>query len=121
MDKTKKILLKSVFFCTALTGILFAPKAADAKNNGDFVIKNGVLTEYTGFDDDVVIPDGVKSIGNSTFYENDMTSVTIPDSVKSIGKYAFKECESLSKVTIPKSVTSIGSGAFDRTVKIVRK
>jgi hypothetical protein len=43
-----------------LTGILFVPKETEAKNNDDFVIKNGVLTEYTGFDNNVVISDGVK-------------------------------------------------------------
>ena len=33
----------------------------------DFVIKKGVLTEYTGKNSDVVIPDFVTSIGDSAF------------------------------------------------------
>ena len=62
---------------------------------------------------DLVIPDGVESIGSSAFYNcTSLTSVTIPDSVTSIGNYAFAGCSSLTSVTIPDSVTSIGSSAF---------
>ena len=102
----------------------------------DFQIENGVLVKYTGKGGDVVIPDGVTSIGNEAFYacrgltsvtipdgvmsiEDDafrycenLTSVTISDSVTSIGDRAFSSCSSLSSVTIPNSVTSIGNGAF---------
>jgi len=39
---------------------------------------------------DLVIPDGVTSIGQSAFYNcSGLTSVTIPNSVTSIGEYAF--------------------------------
>ena len=79
----------------------------------DFVIKNGVLTEYTGSGGDVVIPDTVTSIGEWAFCEcSSLKSVTIPDSVTSIGMRAFVCCTSLTNVTIPNSVTSIGECAF---------
>ncbi len=62
---------------------------------------------------DLVIPDGVTSIGNYAFYNcTSLTSVTIPDSVTSIGEDAFNGCSSLISVTIPDSVTSIGESAF---------
>ena len=62
---------------------------------------------------DLIIPNGVKSIGNDAFSEcTGLTSVTIPNSVISIGDYAFDECSRLTSVTISNSVTSIGKGAF---------
>ena len=79
----------------------------------DFVIKNGELTKYTGYDSRVVIPNGVTSIGEEAFaFCENLTSITIPNSVTSIGEDAFKACKRLMDVTIPGSVTSIGSGAF---------
>ena len=61
----------------------------------------------------LVIPNGVTSIGESTFINcYSLTSVTIPNSVTSIGESAFSNCIGLTSVTIPNSVTSIGNGAF---------
>lgn len=59
-------------------------------NINDFVINDGVLKKYTGNDVDVVIPDGVTSIGDN----------------------AFSHCSSLENIEIPNSVTSIGNSAF---------
>lgn len=63
--------------------------------------------------ENVVIEEGVTSIGNCAFYDcNDLTSITIPNSVTSIGDNAFSNCDNLSSITIPNSVTSIGENAF---------
>ena len=62
---------------------------------------------------ELVIPDGVTSIGSFTFPGcSGLTSVTIPNSVNSIGNSAFFGCSGLTSVTIPNSVTSIGAEAF---------
>ncbi|MDY4513029.1 MAG: leucine-rich repeat domain-containing protein [Paludibacteraceae bacterium] len=48
--------------------------------------------------DDLVIPDGVTSIGNFVFEGcSGLTSVTIPNSVTSIGKNAFGDCHGVTK------------------------
>ena len=82
-------------------------------NINDFVIENGVLKEYKGQGGDVVIPEGVTSIGYRAFYYcSSLTSIVIPESVTSIGDSAFYGCSSLASVVIPEGVTSIGDEAF---------
>ena len=61
----------------------------------------------------VVISDGVTSIGDFAFYLCDkINNITISDSVTSIGDNAFLWCDSLPEVKIPNSVTHIGERAF---------
>ena len=85
----------------------------------DFIIEKGVLKKYVGPGGDVVIPEGVTSIGKGAFRAFDsLTSVTIPDGVTSIGDGAFETCSSLKSVTIPKSVTSIGLSAFHACISL---
>ena len=70
-------------------------------NTNDFLIENGILTEYKGNKKDVVIPDGVTSIGEKAFSGcYSLTSITIPDSVTSIGDEAFKYCDSLTSINV---------------------
>ncbi len=61
----------------------------------------------------VVIPSGVKRIGDHAFEDcYGLTSINIPNSVTSIGTSAFRGCSGLTSIEIPESVTSIGSSAF---------
>ena len=61
----------------------------------------------------VIIEDGVTSIGGWAFYDcTGLNSFTIPSSVTSIEGYAFCYCTRLTSITIPGSVTSIRYGAF---------
>jgi len=58
---------------------------------------------------DLVIPNGVTSIGKYAFYSyNSLTSVTIPDSVTTIGTDAFYGCTSLKEVYCKPTVPPTG-------------
>ena len=91
--------------------VCFAFDATDTGKINDYYDNEGDNTSNLACPRDVVIPQGVTSIGETAFVENSLTSVTIPDSVTSIGDQAFYN-NSLTSVTIPDSVTSIGDQTF---------
>ena len=63
--------------------------------------------------EDLVIPDGVTSIGDFAFSEfSGLRSIDISDSVTNIGEYTFAGCTSLTSITIPDSVIDLGKGTF---------
>ena len=101
----------------------------------DFIIKNGVLTGYTGNDTVVEIPEDVKEIGGCVFSNmkniesivlsakihtigmgafkgTSIKEFVIPDSVKNIEPFTFEQCKLLENITIGKSVRSIKMRAF---------
>lgn len=68
---------------------------------------------YFGYIKEVIIMEGIKSIGNYSFYGcSNIASISVPNSVTKIGYDAFNGCSSLASISIPDSVTSIGSFAF---------
>ncbi|MDE6566725.1 MAG: leucine-rich repeat domain-containing protein [Lachnospiraceae bacterium] len=77
-----------------------------------YVIKNGILKEYIPPETEIVISDGVTSIGDHAFEYCGLRSIRIPDSVTSIGDHAFEYCRHLQTINIPESVTHIGRKAF---------
>ena len=85
-----------------------------ANDSGDFEIdEDGELTRYRGFAKNVVIPNGVKGIGDYAFSNATLVeSVSIPYSITYIESSAFYNCTGLKSITIPDSVTEIGGCAF---------
>ena len=59
----------------------------------------------------VIIPEGVTTIEEAAFRDNQLTSVNIPESVTSIGTAAFS-FNQLTSVTIPANLTSIEDDVF---------
>lgn len=78
----------------------------------DFEIQGNELVEYQGEKTHVVIPDGVRVIGEDAFRRCDIESVIIPDSVRSIRYGAFADCFKLKTLELPDSVKNIGQNAF---------
>ena len=63
--------------------------------------------------DSVIFPEGMIQIGIGTFYMCPVVSeIVIPDGVKSIGGAAFYGCDVLASVKIGKGVVEIGDFAF---------
>lgn len=61
----------------------------------------------------VVLPDGLKSIGNYAFYRcYDMQDVELPAALTFIGNSAFRDCDNIKNMIVPEGVTSIGTSAF---------
>lgn len=93
-----------------------------ANEDSDFVIdEEGVLSRYRGFEKNVVIPNGVKIIGQEAFAGDEiMESVSIPDSVTYIGFGAFSGCTKLKEITIPNSVTDTNQNVLSGCTSLTK-
>jgi len=122
----KKIGERAFLGCEKLTGIHVDP------NNANYTSVDGVLFDkqmhtLVSFPDNrtgaYIIPDGVRVIGESAFFDTYLTGIKIPDSVVRIDRTAFdtyRYCRlKLSSVEIPDSVTDIGWGAFNGLKHII--
>ncbi len=67
----------------------------------DFEMDGNKLVRYTGTDENVSVPVGVKSIGEEAFAGNDnIIKVEIGNQVESVGYRAFAECDNLRTITV---------------------
>lgn len=60
----------------------------------------------------LVLPAGLKTIGDAALMSAAVESIVIPPSVTSIGRGAFAGCINLKKLTVPPTVADVGSHAF---------
>ena len=96
-----------------------------ASDEADFTVEDGVLTGYTGNDEDVVIPsevggETVTTIETTAFVMLDnLKSVTIPTTVTKISQNAFMYCENLDSVTFEGKVDEIESEAFSCCADVI--
>ncbi|MBQ3149653.1 MAG: leucine-rich repeat protein [Clostridia bacterium] len=82
-------------------------------NMRNWTTGNAPWYKYNSSIKNVIIDNGVTSIGDSAFYYcYNLASVTIGKIVGVIGDYAFGYCYALESILIPNSVWSIGSEAF---------
>ena len=119
--------MKKIFTFILLSMIAFnaihAEITWDLSDDGTLTISGTDMPDYRwgtypwysqrGKIKEIVIEDGVTSIGAYAFYNcQNIVSVTIPNSVSSIGYRAFSGCSGLTSITIPNSVSSIGRETF---------
>lgn len=84
-----------------------------AADEDGFEIEDGVLKRYTGTATEVVIPEGVTSIGYGAFLDcSSLERIIIPEGITKIGDHAFSGCSGLTSISIPEGATSIGSYTF---------
>ena len=113
------------FTLALIVCISVLPPGMRAGAASPFNIKDGVLISYDALineGDNIVIPDGVRVIGEYAFnayawgnYNADRFNkwtLKIPDSVVRIEANAFYSCEGLTLYPIPSTVTEIGERAI---------
>ena len=86
--------------------------ATESAPDSSFIIEDGILQNYIGTDNDVVIPKGVTEIDDNTFSGRKIRSVVIPEGVTTIGRRAFENCFELESVSLPSTIQEIGSYCF---------
>lgn len=88
------------------TSIRFIDFPTKLKTIGDNAFDDRLLTGP------LVLPEGLDSIGKEAFQKNYITEVTIPESVRAIGQSAFYDNQSLKSVTLNNSMEMINQSLF---------
>ena len=90
----------------------------ETSSNKDFIIKDNTLVKYKGNEETVVIPDGVKVIGESAFdYNKTVKKIVISNTVTRI-KDGFTGCIELEEVVFGKNVSTLSSYCFSGCKKL---
>ena len=86
------------------------------------VVGNAAFSECYNLSGKIIIPEGVTTVGVSSFEATAIESVELPSSlitvtdgamaIDAIGTYAFENCRSLREINIPESVTTIQTSVF---------
>lgn len=67
----------------------------------------------------VVLPKGIKYLGNSLFYEcRNLKEVHLSEGVETIGIYTFGNCISLRNINLPDSLRRITTGSFQNCLSL---
>lgn len=95
----------------------------NCKTNGCKVIKIPakvtVIGDYAFYRSDVeevILPNGLKTIGEAAFYQcSRLKKISFPEKLERIKHFAFKSCIALESVDFPKEMLYIESSAFENS------
>ncbi len=107
------------------SGTGYAPWEMYRQNIEKIVVENGItkIGNY-GFAEtkcrEVILPEGLISIGKSAFcFSENLEKINFPSGLASIGGSAFSACTKIESVNLPDTVTYIGEHAFNNCAKMV--
>ncbi len=89
--------------------LLCGSKLSIIPNDGSITaIAPRAFSDRAGLSGNVIIPEGVTSIGEQAFSGCEgITAITIPESIETIGSSAFYYCSKITEIVIPDSITVI--------------
>ena len=122
MKKLLTLALAAVLACTAFTASLadksgayeyrLNPDNTATITDADSELKDGNIPAE-------IIGHKVTAIETNAFFSmRSLTDVVIPEGVKTLGQYTFHACRNLKTVAIPDSLEEIGEGSFSDCDKI---
>ena len=124
-DSLKEIGSWAFYSCSALRAVRFSGENhleyiaqgafADttwAKNQGDFVVLDGVLLDYQGEEQEIVLPDTVREIAPKGLANVNAQKLALPKRLDKIWEYGVSECKNLKEIDVPGSVSDIAYHAF---------
>ena len=73
-----------------------------------FTMEGSTLVSYTGSEEEVIVPQGVKEIGKGAFGLSVFPKrIVLPEGLTQIGEAAFESCCNLQEINIPASVKKL--------------
>lgn len=133
MKKFISIILSVTFAFAACFPVAASEHSQYDTQYGDFWISypndySVKITDYTGDDTDVVIPDEIDGypvtvIGKRAFWKNEnIRSLKLPSAIEKLESEAFNKCTNLTEIIIPKSLIKSdspfnGSGIITATIE----
>ena len=72
-----------------------------------------MVVKYIGTEEDVVVPEGIKAIGDNAFSDcGTIVTVSLPESLVWVGHHAFSKCPNLKEITIKEGLENTHKRVF---------
>ncbi len=111
--------LEEVFTGNGITALSTSQRQTQSNNNwgSDYYYREGTFEGCLKLKN-IVLGNGIVTIGQDCFAGTALTEVTIPDNVITVSAGAFMNCDVLEKIVIGDGVTSLGDHVFEDSDKL---